>query len=403
MLNNKPNVLFWMYNFPNYSETFINNQIVWLLDHNVNVLIYTYIKNDLNKGNFDKRRIKEIDQRIILKSDIFPKSKWSRLYKGIKILLRGLFSTDFLKYKRALNSNKYGYGAKSFKHLLFTHFLLNAKIDIVHAHFGPNGIEASTYKEIGLSFKLICTFHGYDIRLGDVRPKGFYDSLFKYSSKIISISNYNYEKLVSFGLDENKIESINNGVLVKDEISNKETNVCNILSVGRLVEEKAFHLALNALSLLKKEYPDIIWKYNIIGDGKLETELKELTKTLGLTAHVTFHLYQNSEYVRQKMLDSHFLLLSSINEALPTVILEAQALKLPVLATNVGDISSVVINNKTGFLTEANLKSIFEGLVKMFSHKDKWNEYGVNGYNIVKREFESEKQMLKLLDVYIKC
>ena len=97
---------------------------------------------------------------------------------------------------------------------------------------------------------------------------------------------------------------------------------------------------------------------------------------------------------------SDFLLLTSVNEALPTVILEAQALKLPVIATNVGSVSNLVIDNHTGFLVEPNVDSIYEGLVKLIENKEKWEDYGINGHRIVEENYDEEKEIIKLIDLY---
>ena len=276
------------------------------------------------------------------------------------------------------------------------------KIDVIHAHYGPNGNDAAVYKEIGLPVKLICTFHGYDIRLGDKKPKIFYNILFKYADKIISISDYNYNKLIGFGLAKNKLVSINNGVRLGDDDARveRDNDVIKILSVGRLVEDKAIDLALKALHKLHKDYPQIQWQYDIIGDGELENALKELTEEFKLTSKVKFHLYQDSNYVKSMMNTSDFLLLTSVNEALPTVILEAQALKLPVIATNVGSVSNLVIDNHTGFLVEPNVDSIYEGLVKLIENKEKWEDYGINGHRIVEENYDEKKEIIKLIDLY---
>ena len=396
------NVLFWTSSFPSYSETFIRNQVINLIDHNINVLIYTNNKDSSQSSSLDNLESYGLLERVTSKNELYHTNKVIRVLIAFKILLGSLFTKNFKFYLKSLNSKRYGNAAKSLKHFYFISYLLKNKIDVIHAHYGPNGNDAAVYKEIGLPVKLICTFHGYDIRLGDKKPKIFYNILFKYADKIISISDYNYNKLIGFGLAKNKLVSINNGVRLGDDDARveRDNDVIKILSVGRLVEDKAIDLALKALHKLHKDYPQIQWQYDIIGDGELENALKELTEEFKLTSKVKFHLYQDSNYVKSMMNTSDFLLLTSVNEALPTVILEAQALKLPVIATNVGSVSNLVIDNHTGFLVEPNVDSIYEGLVKLIENKEKWEDYGINGHRIVEENYDEEKEIIKLIDLY---
>jgi colanic acid/amylovoran biosynthesis glycosyltransferase len=399
------NVLFWTTSFPNYSETFISNQIVNLIDSNINVLIYANSKNTDQLQTVRQLESYNLLERTTFKEKLFPRNKFLRISKALFIILKSLFSNDYKYYRKALNVSKYGYASKSLKRFYFVHYLMKNKIDIVHAHFGPNGKEASIYKEIGLPIKLICTFHGYDIRLGESKPKDFYSDLFEYVDKIISISKYNYDKLVEFGLEKKKIAKINNGIDINQFKQNakKDFRTIKILSVGRLVEDKAFHFAFKALSRFHENFPNINWEYEIIGAGKLENELKKLVEELDFSDKVKFHLYQNSEFVIELMNNSHFLLLTSINEALPTVILEAQAMSLPIVATNVGSVNSLVINNETGFLVSPNLESIYSGILKMIENKDRWVYYGNNGRKMIERDYYAKSENLKLIDLYKTC
>jgi colanic acid/amylovoran biosynthesis glycosyltransferase len=283
-------------------------------------------------------------------------------------------------------------------------YILKNKIDVIHCHFGPNGNEAVFLKKIKVPIKLVCTFHGYDIRLGIKNGGSFYTDLFDYADSIISISSFNKEMLLSFGLNEEKIEDLNNGVELVNEIGvkNNDCKVINILSVGRLVEEKGYDLALNAISIFHEKYPDFNFHYDIIGGGKLEEKLKIKCNDLKLNSVVTFHLAQNSDYVKRKMVEADLFFLSSINEAIPTVILEAQSYSVPVIATNVGSVKDLVINNVTGFLTNVSENDIVDGLRKMFENKEKWQEYGLNARKNIIFNYDREVLIKKLIKLYKK-
>lgn len=396
-------ILFWTDSFPNYSETFIRNQITNLLDKGVYVYIYTDKKENDNIKSIDYLGNYNLLNRVIGKEDIIPEKKIKRVLKAIVILFFSIFSLKTHYYLRSLNFCNLGNKAKTLRYFYFVHFLIKNKINVIHAHYGTNGNKVVFLKKIKFPIKIFCTFHGYDIRIGEVNDNSFYADLFKYVDNIISISNFNRIKLLSFGLNKEKIIEINNGVKVFEISSQskfKVNKVIKILSVGRLVEEKAYHLALTALSKLKKKFPAVLFKYDIIGDGVLKKKLEVLVNKLNLNDIVHFYLSQNSIFVSDLMKQSDFLLITSVKESLPTVILESFAVGLPVLATNVGSINEVVINNKTGVLVSPTHKNVYEGLLFMINNRVNWHIFGRNGNKLVFEKYNEDIQIKKLIELY---
>src|SRR5581483_6579039 len=94
-----------------------------------------------------------------------------------------------------------------------------------------------------------------------------------------------------------------------------------------------------------------------IGSGPLQQEVQELINQKGLQQHVTLYGFRND--AMQFMRHADVLLLPSIIEGLPGVILEAFYCKTPVVAYDVGGIGEVVINNKTGRLVQKNNEEAF--------------------------------------------
>ena len=394
-------VLFWVNSFPLVSETFIRNQIVDLIDNGIDVKILCTHKNEDTQGIEGFEHYNLLSKTVDFKR-IIPELKKEKRKKAIEILMKGFFSKNFfyfLNFVFLLVSNRKKNNLRS---LFILDYIIKNKINVLHCHFGPVGKEAVFLKKIGLSIKLICTFHGYDIRLGIKHEKSFYEELFKYADTIISISNYNKKMLLSFGLNEKKIVELNNGVTLAYEESRKGQlqNKVSILSVGRLVEEKGYDLALDAFSNFCKKYPHLYFHYNIIGGGVLEEKLKKKCHDLNLDSLVTFHMAQNSEYVKGKLLEADLFFLPSISEAIPTVILEAQSYSLPVIATNVGSVKDLVVNDITGFLCNDVVNDIVDCLKKMFDNREKWNIYGVNAKKNIALNYDRNILVKKLIEIY---
>jgi glycosyltransferase involved in cell wall biosynthesis len=136
-----------------------------------------------------------------------------------------------------------------------------------------------------------------------------------------------------------KIEVIPNGVELSKEIASGR----NILFVGRLHKVKGLEYLFMALKKIKK-YPPLL----IVGEGQENKELKRISHG----SNIQFVGAVSHSDVKKLMLKSKFLVLPSLSEGLPNVILEAMSVGLPVVATKVGGIPDIVEHGETAFLVE---------------------------------------------------
>jgi colanic acid/amylovoran biosynthesis glycosyltransferase len=120
-----------------------------------------------------------------------------------------------------------------------------------------------------------------------------------------------------------------------------------VLSVGREHWVKDYRTAILAMDLLHKN--NIDFHYTIVGVDKSE-ELLYLVSELGLKNQITFIDRIPQKAVYKKMIASDLFLLPSIEEGIANVCIEAMLCKLPVISTNCGGMSELIIDNKTGFL-----------------------------------------------------
>ena len=123
----------------------------------------------------------------------------------------------------------------------------------------------------------------------------------------------------------------------------------NIVSVGRLTNQKDYKTAFLAISKLKHKIKNI--KYYVVGDGELKNELYQYSLSLGLKNEIIFTGFLKNPYSIMK--NANVLLLTSLYEGFSNVILESLFLKVPVVATNSpGGNKEIIINGRNGFLAK---------------------------------------------------
>ena len=123
----------------------------------------------------------------------------------------------------------------------------------------------------------------------------------------------------------------------------------NLLFVGRLSPEKGISYLLEAMALMGPNCEDVI--LNIAGTGELENVLEEQTKRLAITHRVLFHGYVPiGEGLFNLYRSSDMLILPSLEDQQPKVLLEGMSQSLPVIATNVGGIPSIIQDGVNGLL-----------------------------------------------------
>lgn len=116
--------------------------------------------------------------------------------------------------------------------------------------------------------------------------------------------------------------------------------------VGRLSAEKGHRFAIAAMPQIIAHTPGA--RLLIVGSGPLEAELKGLVTRLGLTGCVDFLGFVQE--VRTAYAAMDLLLVPSLSDAFPLVILEGMMMELPVVGARTGGIAEIVLDGETGVL-----------------------------------------------------
>jgi colanic acid/amylovoran biosynthesis glycosyltransferase len=222
----------------------------------------------------------------------------------------------------------------------------------VHAHFGtnPTAVARLAHRWGGPSYSF--TVHGPDefdaptaLDLGGKIA----DAKF-----VVGISSYGRSQLMRWAApaDWDKIEIVRCGVdasFLESDASPPPDNA-TFACVARLGPQKGLHILIDAVAKLASERPDL--RVVLVGDGPLRGALEAQVARLGVGANVVFAGVQGGDAVREQLLAARAFVLPSFAEGLPVVLMEALALRRPVITTWVAGIPELV-DEKVGWLAPA--------------------------------------------------
>ena len=214
--------------------------------------------------------------------------------------------------------------------------------------------------------------------------------------RVVAVSS-DIEKVLVQTYGENRVVCIHNGidleavhVTTQRPEMRREWHIDDkavlIGTVGRLVPVKGHAVLLEALRILRESNQNVTLLF--VGDGPLRGHLEAEVKRLGLKQSVTFAGSQAQAYDFINMMD--IFVLPSLHEGIPVVLLEALALKRPVVATRVGGIPEVVSHGQSGMLVSpANAADLAAGIRDIIKDRTRALAFGTAGRSQVEREFSA--------------
>lgn len=283
--------------------------------------------------------------------------------------------------------------------------------DVIHAHFGWSGLRMLLLKQF-LRAPMLVTFGGRDVGAQMRLPyfDRLYQVLLEATEQIVCVSNDLRGKLADVGVPEDRIRVIYRGTNVEqfgfvDRSQVDPARPVRLLTVGRLVEKKGHRYAFEALAeLVRRGRPvDLV----VVGEGEDYPKMSGLRRRLGLRSHVEFVGSTNHAGVRRYMADADVLLHCSVTppsgdiEGIPNVLVEAQAMGLPVVATRHGGIVEAVRDQQTGFLVpERDVGALVDVLDVLVQDRERRLEMGKAARAFVERDFNLRTQLAEHVEIY---
>lgn len=285
------------------------------------------------------------------------------------------------------------------------------KIDIMHAHSG-NAHTLAYYAKLFLpNIKLVVH------RRVDNRIRDKYSTRRKFLSnrvdRFVAVSKAIFTIMKSYGIDENKIslvlDSIDNQVYKHYDKKKEKQKVINhfdwdlevplIGFISALNHQKNPELFVEIVHSLHKQ--GVAFNAVIAGDGKQTQSVKNLVERYGLNNCVKMLGFVKDVKPLFSALD--IFVLPSRNEGLGTVLLEASSANAAIVASNVGGISEVVINEKTGLLVEPESCEPYVEAVKKLIEDQKYRNYLTEeAQSHVEKYFSLGEMALKTAELYRK-
>ncbi|HCG76369.1 MAG: hypothetical protein CO162_02405 [bacterium (Candidatus Ratteibacteria) CG_4_9_14_3_um_filter_41_21] len=172
-----------------------------------------------------------------------------------------------------------------------------------------------------------------------------------------------------------------------------------ITTVSSLYPHKGHTHLLKAMKEVLTSFPRV--RFWIVGEGPLKEKLKKEAINLEISSQVSF--LGKRKDIPEILSQSVLFVLPSLREGLPLTILEAIAVGLPVIATEVGGIPEAVIDKETGFLVPPeNAEALAEAIINLLKNPKMMEEMGQKGRKIFEEKFTTQIMIGKLENLYQK-
>jgi len=289
--------------------------------------------------------------------------------------------------------------------------------DLIHAHGHPylsSFVAAKLAKRYAKPFVL--TQHNTFIKYGN-----FWDTVerlndfavgkavLKEADKIIVVSNATMRYVLSLGADPEKIELLYNGVDlerfkpltgVKDAVREKigiSKNAVVVITVRRLVYKNGVDTLIDSAKIAIKKNPRLV--FLAVGEGPDFAEVKARIEQLGIGSNFRLMGFVSDEDLPLYYNAADFFVLpSKSGEGLPLVALEAMACGLPVIATKVGGISEIMMEDYGKIVPPDNPDALAEAVLE-FSHREL--SALKNGLRSrIEQKFSWDKNVERLVKIY---
>jgi glycosyltransferase involved in cell wall biosynthesis len=200
------------------------------------------------------------------------------------------------------------------------------------------------------------------------------------------------EFLVSKGISEKKIRILPNTLdFSKFKVFENESKKFDIISLGRISAEKHVELIVEIVAKLKEYMPNV--KAAIAGKGSELAEIRNLISKLKLEKNIELPGYVPDDKLVEFYNSGRIFVLTSETEGFPRTIIQAAACGLPVIASDVGDISDIIDHCYNGFLVKNfwDVEEYSKRIIQLMTDENMYNSFSKKLYEKVHNEFAVER------------
>ncbi len=194
---------------------------------------------------------------------------------------------------------------------------------------------------------------------------------------------------------------LSNNIKIPAQRAKWNTSEFNVLFLGVMIKRKGVADLLNAIKIIKEMKLGQSMRFTIAGTGKEEKELKSLSESLGLNDIVDFTGWISGDEKERLIKESQLLVLPSYNEGLPMAILESISYGLPIVATDVGDVSAAVEEGVNGYLIKpGDVAGLADRIIRVSENEYTYQTMSEKSREIAETKFSIESYYDKILECY---
>lgn len=277
-------------------------------------------------------------------------------------------------------------------------------IEHVHSHFisEPTGVAELSSRLSGVSYSV--SAHAKDIYLS--QPEAIRRKLER-AKFTVTCTCYNRTHLQAIAPNAN-VQRMYHGIDLDRFDGAKDARKAApplVLSVGRLVEKKGFSTLIQACLALNLR--GISFRCEIVGYGNEQKNLRDQIDGFGLGDVVVLTgKMTHAELIARYCQATLFVLPSQIAEdgdrdGIPNVLLEAMAMELPVVSTDVSGIPEVIQSGRNGFLVPPkNAFALSEAIAELLADRESRGRMGKAGRHVVETMFDNARNLLLLRSLF---
>ena len=280
--------------------------------------------------------------------------------------------------------------------------------DIVHAHEASSDVLTYAMSMIR-RVPIMSTAHGWIGNSPKQRAMVALDKrVLRYFDRVIAVSTKIQQDLIDARVPAARINLLHNAIVLANYRRNGASGSLEslvgkalprpvIVSIGRLSPEKGHADLVEALRLVAARGRHV--STVLAGDGPARADIIRQIQAAGLEQWVHLPGYVNEP--ARLLQDADLMALPSHTEGLPNAALEALAMEVPVLATNVGGTPEVVFDNETGKLVPARSpESLAAGILDFLDDTAKWKRWADQGRRMVEAQFDFNVRTKRLEALY---
>lgn len=298
------------------------------------------------------------------------------------------------------------YFAKAYVKIFF--FLLLRRPDVVYYHMSYKGSFVRKY----MIHRLCRLFHIRDVvHLHGSEFQKWYDTLGGRRKAQVRRLLRECHTLLVLGSEwssriekmepQTKICILNNTVRIPKEKVQWQEDDNRMLFLGVLIKRKGVADLIEAIRILDEKGQMDGWKLVIAGSGQEEAALQELAEKYHLNDRIEFAGWIDGKKKAELMKSCQLFVLPSYNEGLPMAILESMSYGMPVVATDVGDVRSAVMDQVNGYVVKpGDVWELADRLARLTADPVLWTDYSEQSKKIAKETFSEKDYFARLLETW---